>query len=91
MSPKASKLLGFSSFVLFCAGFLMASFEFDTTSSTRRGAGMETLWYGFQAVFGLREAKEMDLVWVGRGLVLAAFVVLGLWIRNKVRARAGVR
>ena len=89
-SHNRRMLLPFSAFLLIIAGFAVASIEFATGSSSRRGQSVEFLWHGVQAVFGMREAENMGMVWLGRALVAGGIVLVVLWVRRKRQDAAAV-
>ncbi len=82
-TASSSKAMGFVAFVLLVAGPTVASFDYEASSSTRRGSTVESLWFGLQAILGIESAENAAPIWIGRLLMLAGIAILVLWIRKK--------
>ena len=80
MRPAAAdKWLGISGLALILVATLVASREYEASSSTRRGQNAESFWFGLQALLGSEDAGNDGLIWLARLLALAGIVVLAVW------------
>jgi hypothetical protein len=79
------KWLGISGLLLIGAAALVASQDYEAASSTRRGRGAESFWYGLQAIVGAEDPGPGGLIWLARLLALAGVAVLAVWAWRKTR------
>ena len=81
------KLLGISGIVLILGAALVASRDYEASSTTRRGAGAESIWYGVQALLGVEDPGDGGLIWLARLLAVAGVALLALWGWRKAQGR----
>ena len=73
------KWLGISGVVLIVGATLVASRDYEAASTTRRGEGAESFWYGAQAILGAEDVGDGGLIWLARLMALAGVAVIALW------------
>ncbi|WP_409333275.1 hypothetical protein [Trujillonella humicola] len=88
-----TKLIGFLAFLLVVAGATVAAWDYESTSSSRRGEGLETIWHGVLALVGQEQNATSGMIWIGRGVALVGVALLALYVVRRVRANrpAGAR
>ena len=82
------KWLGIAGLVLIAGAALLASRDYEAASTTRRGEGAESFWFGAQAILGVEDPGDGGVIWLARLLALAGVVVLALWGWRRTRGRA---
>jgi hypothetical protein len=81
------KWLGIAGLALIVGATLVASRDYEASSTTRRGQGAESFWYGAQAILGVEDPGDGGLIWLARLMALAGVAVLALWGWRKARGR----
>jgi hypothetical protein len=86
-SKTLTKLIGFLAFVALVAGATVAAWDYESTSSSRRGESWERIWHGVLALVGQEEDTATgDMIWIGRGLGLLAVALFVLYVVRRLRA-----
>lgn len=81
------KWLGIAGLVLIAGAALVASRDYEASSTTRRGQGAESFWFGVQAILGVEEPTDSGLIWLARLLAVAGVAVLAFWGWRKAHGR----
>jgi hypothetical protein len=86
-SKTLTKLIGFLAFVALVAGATVAAWDYESTSSSRRGESWERVWHGVLALVGQEDGNATgDMIWIGRGLGLLAVALFVLYLVRRLRA-----
>jgi hypothetical protein len=85
-SKTLTKLIGFLAFVALVAGATVAAWDYESTSSSRRGASWERIWHGVLAMVGQEDDATGDMIWLGRALGLLAVALFVLYLVRRLRA-----
>ena len=79
--------LGIAGIALIVGATLVASRDYEAVSTTRRGEGAESFWFGAQAILGAEDPGDSGLIWLARLMALAGVAVLAFWGWRKARGR----
>ena len=77
----------FGAFLFIFIGATVAGWNYNPSSSSRRGGALESAFKGLAYIAGTESTKDVGLMWTGRLLVVVGLALAGYGIWRSLRKR----